>query len=156
MGLGIVFRRVCLYICLYVCSGYNFWTPSHMNFKKKIGGADTCPFFGATGNPVLDFWWRLLWVSKPEWVLPYSHCRGECNVRSLRSILGELIQHGTRSACIYITFNNVSCSYQCLRRENLFFYFYFGRKSPISLCVYLRIQISSRYNIHFFQPPLSL
>ena len=29
-------------------------------------------FFGATGTPVLDFWWRLLWGSKPEWVLPYS------------------------------------------------------------------------------------
>ena len=29
-------------------------------------------FFLATGTPVLDFWWRLLWVSKPEWVLPYS------------------------------------------------------------------------------------
>ena len=28
-------------------------------------------FFGATGSPVLDFWWHLLWVSKPEWVLPY-------------------------------------------------------------------------------------
>ena len=24
-------------------------------------------YFGATGTPVLDFWWRLLWVSKPEW-----------------------------------------------------------------------------------------
>ena len=22
-------------------------------------------------TPVLEFWWRLLWVSKPEWVLPY-------------------------------------------------------------------------------------
>ena len=21
-------------------------------------------FFGATGTPVLDFWWRLLWVFK--------------------------------------------------------------------------------------------
>ena len=41
--------------------------------------------FGATGTPVLDFWWRLLWVSKPEWVLPYSHCGGECNVHFLRS-----------------------------------------------------------------------
>ena len=30
--------------------------------------------FGATGTHVLDFWWRLLWVSKPEWVLPYSRC----------------------------------------------------------------------------------
>ena len=29
-------------------------------------------FFGATGTPVLNFWWCLLWVSKPEWVLPYS------------------------------------------------------------------------------------
>ena len=28
---------------------------------------------GATDTPVLDFWWCLLWVSKPEWVLPYSH-----------------------------------------------------------------------------------
>ena len=28
---------------------------------------------GATDTPVLDFWWRLLWVSKPEWVLPYSN-----------------------------------------------------------------------------------
>ena len=27
---------------------------------------------GATDTPVSDFWWRLLWVSKPEWVLPYS------------------------------------------------------------------------------------
>ena len=22
--------------------------------------------FGATGTPIVDFWWRLLWVSKPE------------------------------------------------------------------------------------------
>ena len=29
------------------------------------------PFCGATDTPVLDFWWRLLWVSKSEWVLPY-------------------------------------------------------------------------------------
>ena len=38
--------------------------------------------------PVLDFWWRLLWVSKPEWVLPYSHCGGKCNVHFLRSTSG--------------------------------------------------------------------
>ena len=30
------------------------------------------PFCGATDTPVSDFWWCLLWVSKPEWVLPYS------------------------------------------------------------------------------------
>ena len=29
-------------------------------------------YFGATGTPLLDFWWCLLWVLKPEWVLPYS------------------------------------------------------------------------------------
>ena len=29
------------------------------------------PFCGATDTPILDFWWHLLWVSKPEWVLPY-------------------------------------------------------------------------------------
>ena len=28
---------------------------------------------GATDTPVSDFWWCLLWVSKPEWVLPYSN-----------------------------------------------------------------------------------
>ena len=29
-------------------------------------------FFGATGTPVLDFWWRLLWVSKPEWAALFA------------------------------------------------------------------------------------
>ena len=29
-------------------------------------------FGGATDTPILDFWWCFLWVSKPEWVLPYS------------------------------------------------------------------------------------
>ena len=28
---------------------------------------DISPFCGVTDNPVLDFWWHLLWVSKPEW-----------------------------------------------------------------------------------------
>ena len=26
------------------------------------------PFHGATDTPVLDFWWRLPWVSKPGWI----------------------------------------------------------------------------------------
>ena len=30
-------------------------------FLEDIGS-----FCGATDTPVLDFWWRLLWVSKPE------------------------------------------------------------------------------------------
>ena len=36
-------------------------------------------YFGATSTPVFDFWF-----SKVEWVLPYSHGRGECNVYSLK------------------------------------------------------------------------
>ena len=39
-------------------------------FFKVFGGHMS--LFGATGTPVLNFWWHLLWVSKPEWVLPYS------------------------------------------------------------------------------------
>ena len=27
-------------------------------------------FCGATDTPVLDFWWRLLWVSNPKWMKP--------------------------------------------------------------------------------------
>ena len=42
--------------------------------------------FGATGTPVLDFWWHLLRISKPEWVLPYSlFCWGKCNIHFTRS-----------------------------------------------------------------------
>ena len=37
--------------------------------KKKV---DTSPFCGATGYPVLNFWWRLFWVSKPEWVALFA------------------------------------------------------------------------------------
>ena len=49
-------------------------------------------FLGATGTPVLDFLWRLLWGLKPEWVLPYSlFCRSECNVHSPRSTSGATL-----------------------------------------------------------------
>ena len=40
-------------------------------FLKKFL-EDMSPFCGATDTPILDLWWCLLWVSKPEWVLPYS------------------------------------------------------------------------------------
>ena len=43
-----------------------------MVFFFKIFLEDMSPFCGATDTPVSDFWWRLLLVSKPEWVLPYS------------------------------------------------------------------------------------
>ena len=29
---------------------------------------DINPFCAATDTPVLDFWWRLLWVSEPGWI----------------------------------------------------------------------------------------
>ena len=41
-------------------------------FFKAFGGHIHMSYFGATGTPVLDFFWRLLWVSKPKFVLPYS------------------------------------------------------------------------------------
>ena len=45
--------------------------------------------FGGHWYLVLDFLWRLLWVSKPKWILPYSFlCGRKCNVHSLRSISG--------------------------------------------------------------------
>ena len=34
-----------------------------LNFLEDIS-----PFRGATDTLVLDFWWRLLWVSKPGWI----------------------------------------------------------------------------------------
>ena len=60
------------------------------SFFKVFGGHMS--FFGATGTPVLDFWWCLLWDSKPEWVLPYSlFVDGECNIHSPRSTSGATL-----------------------------------------------------------------
>ena len=36
--------------------------------------------FWASGTPVCDFWCRLFWVSKTEWVRPFLHYWGESNV----------------------------------------------------------------------------
>ena len=33
-------------------------------------------FLFCTGTSVLDFWWCLLWVLKPKWILPYSRLGG--------------------------------------------------------------------------------
>ena len=57
-------------------------------FLNFLVGHIHMSYFGATGTPALDFWWCLLWVSKPKWVLSYLHCGGECNVHSLRSTSG--------------------------------------------------------------------
>ena len=45
-------------------------------FKKFL--QDMSPFYGATDAPVLDFWWRLLWVSKPERAALFELSRGIC------------------------------------------------------------------------------
>ena len=38
-------------------------------FFLNFGGHES--FLWVTDTPILDFWWHFLWVSKPEWVLPY-------------------------------------------------------------------------------------
>ena len=45
-------------------------------------------FCGATDIPVLNFWWCLLWVSKPEWSAPFELGRGMCDVCYLRFTSG--------------------------------------------------------------------
>ena len=40
--------------------------------------------FGATDAPISDFWWRLLWVSKPEWAALVMLGGGVCVTHSLR------------------------------------------------------------------------
>ena len=46
------------------------------------------PFCGATDIPVLDFWWCLLWISKPEWVALFILGRGICFTHTLRFTSG--------------------------------------------------------------------
>ena len=36
-------------------------------FFKHLWRTHTCPFCGTNDTPVLDFWWRLPWVSKAGW-----------------------------------------------------------------------------------------
>ena len=56
-------------------------------FKKNIL-EDMSSFCGATDTPVLDFWWRLLWVSKPEWVALFMLGGGIGVTHSLRFTFG--------------------------------------------------------------------
>ena len=46
------------------------------------------PFCGAIDTPILDFWWRLLSVSKPEWAALFALGGGICDIRSLRFTSG--------------------------------------------------------------------
>ena len=44
--------------------------------------------FGTTDAPVLNFWWCLLWVSKPEWETLFALGWGICDIHSLRFTSG--------------------------------------------------------------------
>ena len=62
-------------------------------FKKKV--TDLFLYFWWTiillwGHwyPCFGFWWRVLWVSKPEWVLPYLYLSEVYIICSLRSTSG--------------------------------------------------------------------
>ena len=54
----------------------------------KIFWEDIRPFHGATDTQVLDFWWYLLWVSKPEWAVLFSLGRCVCDVHSRKFTSG--------------------------------------------------------------------
>ena len=73
------FRRSCYERYLAIQPGavrkyqYNPWKHGRkMFFFLKEIWRTLVLFCGATNNPVLDFWWRLPWVLKPEWI-PHLH-----------------------------------------------------------------------------------
>ena len=49
---------------------------------------DITPFCGSTDAPVLDFWWHLLWFSKPEWAALFTLSGGIYVTHSLRFTSG--------------------------------------------------------------------
>ena len=48
-------------------------------------------FYGVTDTPVLDFWWCLLWVSKPECAALFALGGGVCDVHSLKFTSGATL-----------------------------------------------------------------
>ena len=55
--------------------------------KWALSSLDPC---GATDTPVLDFWWCLLWISKPEWLALFIFGRGVCVTHSLSFTSGVI------------------------------------------------------------------
>ena len=55
-------------------------------FKKFL--EDISPFCGTTYIPVLDSWWCLLWVSKPEWAAIFRLGWGTHVIHSMRFTCG--------------------------------------------------------------------
>ena len=49
---------------------------------------DTSPFYRETDTPVLEFWWCLLWVSKPEWTALFVFSGGILVTHTLRFTSG--------------------------------------------------------------------
>ena len=57
--------------------------------------------FGATDTPVLDFWWRLLSVSKPEWTTLFALGGRICDIHSLRYTSSATCEVLGRSLGVY-------------------------------------------------------
>ena len=47
-------------------------------------------FYGVTDTPVLNFWWHVLWVSKPEWAALFAIDGGVHVTHSLRFTTGAI------------------------------------------------------------------
>ena len=70
-------------------------------------------FCGATNAPVLDFWWHLLWVSNPWWILHLCAFTHACN-RFLNLPLGWHILTAQWSPWQLSLFD--PCTYRHVRR----------------------------------------
>ena len=85
------------YPCLWKL--LNFFLNKILNFFLNKIFEDISPVRGATNTPVLDFWWRLPWVSKPGWIpcmlshLCAPHIHLQCDTCWLYRG-----QHGSRAA----------------------------------------------------------
>ena len=73
-----------------------YW-PIVLFFQKKNYLEDISPFRGATDTPVLNFWWRLPWVSRPGWIPHLCALLPACN-EFLRFISGA-----TPANCIEVS-----------------------------------------------------
>ena len=78
--------RSLLYCCMSMeISSLN---ASLINISLMLVPCWTHVHFGATDTPVSNFWWRLLWGSKPEWAALFVLGRGICVTCSLRFTSG--------------------------------------------------------------------
>ena len=87
-------------------TGFWLFPSSFFNFYK------ISPFWRATDAPVLDFWGRLLWVSKPEWAALFFLGGGvhvthslilDCGVTSLPCTYEQALV-GLKTGTYWVTF----------------------------------------------------